>query len=108
MVRHKKIRRAHAALQIDQEVEDLGPNRDVERRDGFVAYDESGLECQRPGDHDSLALAAGELVRIAAGVLRAEPHLREESVNLLLKCLSHSDTPDDEWLGNCRSYRGSR
>src|SRR5260370_23508554 len=108
MVRHKKIRHAHAALQIDQEVEDLGPNRDVERRDGLVAYDESGLECQRPGDHDSLALAAGELVRIAAGVLCPEPDLREESVDPLLKGPSRGDTPDDERLRNRPSYRCSR
>jgi hypothetical protein len=95
-------------LEIDEEVENLRSNRDVERRDGLVANDESRLERQRPGDHDSLALATGDLVRIAAGVLRPEPYLREESINPLLKRPSGRDTPDDERLSNRRAYRGSR
>src|SRR5262249_18404639 len=33
---------------------------------------------QRPGDADALALTAGELVRIAAGVLRPEAHESQE------------------------------
>ena len=32
-----------------------------------------GLQRQRPGDADALPLAAGELVRVAVGVLGVEP-----------------------------------
>ena len=59
-------------LEIAQEVEDLGLDRDVERRHGLVADDELGPQGDGPGDPDALALAAGELVRISVVVLRVE------------------------------------
>ena len=60
------------ALELLQQVQDLGLDRDVERGDGLVADDEVGLEDERPGDADALALAARELVRVAACVVRLE------------------------------------
>ena len=60
------------ALEVPQEVEDLGLDRDVERRDRLVADDQLRLERDRPGDPDPLALAAGELVRVAVVVLRVQ------------------------------------
>ena len=56
---------AEAALQILQEVDDLGLDRDVQRRDRLVAHDQVGLDGEGAGDADALALAAGELMRIA-------------------------------------------
>ena len=46
------------ALQVGEQVEDLGLNRDVERRDGLVADDQLGRERERPGDPDPLPLTA--------------------------------------------------
>ena len=56
-------------------------HRDVERRDRLVQHDHSRRERQRPGDADALALAAGELVRIARGMLGVEPRPLEELGN---------------------------
>ncbi len=58
--------------QVGQQVEDLALDRHVERRDRLVADDELGLDRERPGDADALALTARELVRIAADVRRVE------------------------------------
>ena len=48
-----------------QQLEDLQLRRDVERRGRLVGDDERGAAGERAGDHQALALAAGELVRIA-------------------------------------------
>ena len=66
-------RQAHVALELAQQVEDLGLDRDVERGDRLVGDEQLGLERDRAGDADALALAAGELVRIAVVVLGVEP-----------------------------------
>ena len=49
-----------------QQVDDLRLDRDVERRDRLVGDQELGLDDERPGDADALALPAGELVRDSA------------------------------------------
>ena len=59
--------RSQAILEIDEEVDDLRLDRHVERRDGFVGEDDSGLDGQCSRQADALALAAGELVRVAVG-----------------------------------------
>jgi hypothetical protein len=61
--------RPSSLLQVLQQVDDLRLDRDVERRDRLVADDELGLDGERAGDADALALAAGELVRAAAHVV---------------------------------------
>ena len=58
------------ALQLSQQVEDLRLHRDVERRGRLVADDQLRLHRQRARDGDALALAAGELVRIALAAHR--------------------------------------
>ena len=72
------IGQAESRLEVEQQIEDLGLDRDVERRDGLIADDQLGLERDRPGDADALALAAGEFMRIAARAHRPEPHDLEQ------------------------------
>jgi hypothetical protein len=52
-------------LQILQQVDDLRLDRHVERADRLVAHEEAGPDRERARDADALALAAGELVRVA-------------------------------------------
>ena len=66
IVRDEDVGEAEPVLQIAQQIDDLRPDRDVERRDRLVADDELRLDRERAGDGDALALAAGEFVRIAA------------------------------------------
>ena len=67
-------------LEIVEQVQDLRLDRDVERADRFVADDEVGVERERAGDADALALAAGEFVRVARRRrLGSRPTRREQA-----------------------------
>src|SRR5439155_804007 len=59
-------------LQVFEQVEDLRLHGHVERRDRLVADDQLRVDGEGARDTDSLALAAGELVREPVVVLRVE------------------------------------
>ena len=65
-------------LQVGEQVEDLGLDRNVERGGGLVADEQARLHGQRAGDADALALPAGELVRVAPHGLGVEAHLAHQ------------------------------
>ena len=69
IVRDEQIGEPEPLLQVDHQVDDLRLDVDVERGDRLVGDDEIGLDRERARDRDALALAAGELVRIALGRL---------------------------------------
>ena len=78
VMRDEQIGEAELPLERAQQVDHLGAYRHVERRHRLVADQQLGVDRQRAGDADALALAAGELVRIAPRVLRSEPdHVQE-------------------------------
>ena len=52
-------------LDFVQQFEHLRLHGNVERGDRLVRDQHVGIECQRAGDRDALALAAGELMRVA-------------------------------------------
>ena len=64
--------RLNSRLEALEQVDDLGLDRHVEGRDRLVADDQVRLDRERAGDPDALALAAGELVRIALDERRVE------------------------------------
>src|SRR2546428_137924 len=49
----------------------------------LVAHDKLGAQRQGAGDTDTLALAARELVRVAAGVLRMQPYAGQHVAHAL-------------------------
>jgi hypothetical protein len=65
IVGDEQHRHAELPSQAVDEIEDLGLHGDVEGRGGLVRDEKVGLVRERDGDHHALALAAGELVRIA-------------------------------------------
>ena len=69
VVGNEEVGDAQAALQIRHEIQHLRLHGDVERGHGLVGDHERGLEHQRAGDGDALALAAREHVRVAIVVL---------------------------------------
>jgi len=58
VVRDEQVREVELVLQVLQQVEHLGADRDIESADGFVEDDQLGVERQRAGDADTLALPA--------------------------------------------------
>ena len=83
IVGHEQVGQAHLLLQADQHVDDLCLNGNVQRRDGLVHHEELGLHGQGTGNADALALAAGELVDEAVGVLLVQAHFFQQAVNFL-------------------------
>ena len=65
-------REAEFLLQVLQQVDDLGLDRNVECRDSFVADDQIRLSRKRARDADALTLSAGEFVRVTACVIGQE------------------------------------
>ncbi len=66
VVGDEQKRHAEPLLQIFQQRQDLRLHGDVERRGRLVGDEEVGLVGERHGDHHALALAARQLMRIAA------------------------------------------
>ncbi len=81
VVRDEEVRQAQPLAQVDEQVQDLRAHRHVERRDGLVGDDEPRPDGQRAGDADALPLAAGQLVRVALGVLGLQPDHVEQGAH---------------------------
>ena len=59
-------------LQLLEQVQDLGLNRDIQGGDWFVADDQFRLACKCTGNSNPLTLPTGELVGKAFCVLASE------------------------------------
>ena len=95
VVRDEQHGRVALALQIADEMKDLGLRGDVQRRGRLIGDEQRRFEDQRHGDHDALALPAGELVRIgrinALGI--RQPHV--------LQHVQHAPAPVAGGLAAC-------
>ena len=65
VVRDEEVGEAELGLEVLQQVDDLGLDRDVERRYRLVGDDQVGPHDQGAGDADALALATREFARVA-------------------------------------------
>ena len=72
-MRDEEQREVELRTEIGDEVEHLGLDGHVERRDGLVGDDEARVGDDRARDPDSLTLSPRELVRVAVEVGRVEP-----------------------------------
>ena len=77
VVGDEQKRHAEPLLEVLQQLDDLRLHGDVERGGRLVGDEQIGLVGERHGDHDALALAAGQLVRIAP-----KPRLRFGNADL--------------------------
>ena len=81
IVRDEQVGQTEPVAQIFEKVDDLRLDRDIQRRNGFVTYDDLGLERQRAGNGDALPLTTGKLVRIAIRMFWLQAHLFEKLLN---------------------------
>ena len=58
-MRDEEVGEAEVALELGQQVDDLGADADIEGGDRLVADDEFRAEREGAGDSDALALASG-------------------------------------------------
>ena len=78
IVRDEEHRDAALALDVLEEVDDLGADGNVQGADGFVANEKARFDGEGAGDADALALAAAEFVRVAVDVFGEEADGFEE------------------------------
>ncbi len=91
-------------LQVHQNGQNLGADRGVEHRDRLVADQALGFEYERGGDRHPLALATGELVRVALAVgVGVEPDVKQCLLDALLVDRL-VDPLDDERFGDDRAH----
>ena len=100
VVGDEDVREAELALQVLEQVEDLRLHGDVERGDRLVRHDELGIERERAGDADPLALPARELVREPVVVLRVEADDLEQVLHTPLPLGVRADPVHLERLGD--------
>src|SRR5690606_12547468 len=114
VVRDEDAREAVLALQLGEQLEDLGLDRDVERRGQLVRDEELGAQGERTGDAHALALTARELVRVTVAHQSRQVHLVEELLDALLQLRALGDLLQQERLadrlahGQARVERGAR
>ena len=113
VVRDEQHRQVEGGAQLVQQVEHLLLHRHVERRHRLVGDDQLRLHGERAGDADALALAAGELVRIAVRGLGVEADQPQQLARLVQRGLARRAV-DDGPLGDdvadapARIERGER
>ena len=69
---YEQVCESKLVLKVFQKVDDLSLNGNIKRGDRLVTYYEFGIGCKRPGNSDSLSLAAGELMRVSRCVVAVE------------------------------------
>ena len=114
VVRDEQIREPQPVLQFEQQVEDLGLYRHVQRRDGLVRDDQAGVQRQCAGDADALALAPGERMRIAPHIFRPQAYQAQQfdhpvgSFLIVAHAMHEQRLADDVEQGHARVQRRER
>ncbi len=107
-MRDEEVRQPELLLELREEVDDLRLDRDVERGDRLVEHHHLGVQRERAGDADPLSLAAGELVREAVRVLRAEADRPQQALDAQPTLLAAVEAVDAERLGDDLAHRHPR
>ena len=78
IVRDEDHGESQGGAQVEQQLQDLGLDRDVEGGEGLVGDQQFGFQGERARDPDALPLAAGELPGILVSIAGAQSHLGEQ------------------------------
>ena len=105
VVGDEQVGEVEFGLQILQQVEDLRLDGHVEGGHRLVTTDELRLRRERPGDADTLALAAGEGVRIALEVLDLQADGVHQLLDPIFQFLSARQVVGHQRLGDDVQYR---
>ena len=103
VVGDEEQRQAKVALQVRHQVQDLRLDRHVEGGDRLVGDDELRFEGQGARDADALALAAGELVRVAVDVARVQADRVEQRQGAQPALAGLAEAVDLQRLGQDRA-----
>src|SRR3954447_2156888 len=108
VVGDEQERDAELLLDALEQVDHLGLDRHVERRDRLVGHQQLGVEGEGPGDADALTLAAGELVGEPVVVLGVEADDLEQLLDPVEDLVLRDDVVDAQRSAHDRSDRVPR
>ncbi len=100
IVGDKQIGQGKFFLDVLQQVDHLGLNRQVKGRNRFIGDDQTGANRQGPCDADPLSLAAGKLVGIAIDVVLVKTDGFEQSQYFLAQSAPFGQSVDNQRFGN--------
>ena len=97
----QEIGKVKFLLEFLKKEENLGADGDIEGGDGFVSNDERGAENQGASDANALALAAGELVRIAVCGVAGQANATQELLGAAEAIVARElRLVNRQWLGD--------
>ena len=91
--------------QLAHQVQDLALDGHVQRRQRLVSHDQFRLRPQCAGNGNALALAPGELVRIAVQRVYRQTHLRNQLTGAVGPLRPVADAVDQQRLSDHIGYR---
>ena len=100
VVRDKEVGQTKLLLDIIEEVDDLGLNREIKSGDGFVGDDQFRFHRQGAGNADALPLPAGEFMGITIKDIAAEADGRQQFKNEAFDCGRGCQAVDDQRFGD--------
>ena len=78
VVGNKKVGQIEFFLELFQQVDYLGLNRNIQGRNRFITDNEIRIQCQSPGDANPLALSTGKFVGVALDEKWIQAHQIEQ------------------------------
>jgi hypothetical protein len=99
VVSDEDISEVQLVLEVVEQVYHLCADRDVEGGDRFVGDDQLRVKGQGPRHPDPLPLAAGELMRVAVGMLRRQADKLEQFTHPALDLVAVSALVDAQRVG---------
>ena len=108
VVRDEEIGQLEVSLELFEQIDDLRPNRNVERRDRLVADDEVRIHRERARDSDPLSLAARELVRVARRSILRQTDAHEQIAHAPVRVALRREPMHAHRLGDHPTHRVPR
>src|SRR5262249_61889173 len=103
VMRDEELGHLHLVLKLPQQVDDLRPDRHVERAYRLVCDYHRGVQRERSGQPHALPLPAGQLVRVTPGMSRRQPDYLKQIADALATLRPGSDMVHAKRLRDARA-----
>src|SRR5262249_45994447 len=108
IVRNENVGEGESLAKSGQQIEHLRANRNVESRNRLVTNNKLWFDCKRSCNRDSLALAAGEFMRVSLAVPCVEPDKIQQLGHPIAAMRRRNDVMQSQRLADNLFYRHSR
>src|SRR6516165_10600711 len=95
-------------LELPHYVENLGPDRDIQRGYRLVGDDDGGPEDDRAGEGQALALSSGELMRVESGSSLVQPDFSQQLQDPISALFPRAELLDGQGFSQALSHFHAR